>query len=76
MSSDASHLVTMANQIADAFKASPEPEAVAGVANHIKSFWAPRLRQRLFDYAMVHPSDLRPVALKAVNALKQPTSTA
>ncbi len=70
MSNDASHLVIMANQIADAFKASPEPEAVVGVANHIKSFWAPRLRQRLMDHVDSHPGAVQPVALKALHALK------
>jgi formate dehydrogenase subunit delta len=69
MSSDASHLVTMANQIADAFKASPEPEAVVGVANQIKSFWAPRLRQRLMDHIAKEPNVLSPVALKALQTM-------
>jgi formate dehydrogenase subunit delta len=40
-------LVRMANQIADYFKSYPEDEAVAEITKHLKSFWDPRMRQRL-----------------------------
>jgi len=38
-------LVRMTNQIADYFRAYPEDEAVAGVAEHIRQFWDPRMRE-------------------------------
>jgi formate dehydrogenase subunit delta len=48
------HLVRMANQIGD-FYASQSPSDVAtaaqGVAGHLKSFWAPPMRQELVDAA-------------------------
>ncbi|SFJ07643.1 formate dehydrogenase subunit delta [Albimonas pacifica] len=40
-------LVTMANQIAAYFRAYPEDEAVEGVADHIRQFWDPRMRDGL-----------------------------
>ncbi|WP_339950805.1 formate dehydrogenase subunit delta [uncultured Albimonas sp.] len=40
-------LVGMANQIAAYFQAYPEDEAVAGVADHIRQFWDPRMREGL-----------------------------
>ena len=40
-------LVKMANQIADYFRAYPEDEAVEGVAEHIRQFWDPRMRDGL-----------------------------
>jgi formate dehydrogenase subunit delta len=36
-------LVMMSNQIAQFFGAYPHDEAVAGVASHIESFWAPKM---------------------------------
>ena len=46
--SGAEHLVKMANDIGDFFRAEPQREvAVAGIANHIKSFWTPKMRSKL-----------------------------
>lgn len=74
MSADSTqHLVHMANQIADAFVALPHDDAVKSVANHIKSFWAPVMRNRLLDYAATHGSELKPLALKGLEALRAQT---
>src|ERR1700691_6079460 len=44
----AEHLVKMANDIGNFFRAEPEREdAIAGIANHIAKFWTPRMRQKL-----------------------------
>ena len=44
-------LVRMANQIAAFFEAMPErAEATAGVAQHIKKFWDPRMRRQFLAY--------------------------
>jgi formate dehydrogenase subunit delta len=46
---DIHHLVTMANQIADFFKTSnpDRSEAVAATAQHLRSFWDPRMRREI-----------------------------
>lgn len=38
-------LAFMANQIGDFFKAYPEAEAVASIADHINQFWTKRMRE-------------------------------
>ena len=44
----AGHLVKMANDIGDFFRAEPEREdAIAGIANHIAKFWTKRMREKL-----------------------------
>ncbi len=42
------NLVRMANRIAEFFAAMPDhDEAVAGVATHLRRFWAPAMRRDL-----------------------------
>jgi formate dehydrogenase subunit delta len=42
------HLVRMANDIADYFRSEPDREAaIAGVSNHMKKFWDPRMRRQI-----------------------------
>jgi formate dehydrogenase subunit delta len=44
----AEHLVKMANDIGDFFRAEPNPEdAIAGIANHIAKFWTKRMRDKI-----------------------------
>ena len=44
----AEHLVKMANDIGDFFRAEPVREdAVAGIASHISRFWTKRMREKL-----------------------------
>lgn len=38
-------LAFMANQIGDFFKAYPEAEAAAAIADHINQFWTKRMRE-------------------------------
>jgi formate dehydrogenase subunit delta len=46
--SDAGHLVQMANDIGNFFRAEPEREdAIAGIANHIRRYWTRRMREKL-----------------------------
>jgi formate dehydrogenase subunit delta len=45
--SNAEHLAQMANDIGNFFRAQPREDAVKGIANHIKSFWTPRMRAKL-----------------------------
>jgi formate dehydrogenase subunit delta len=44
----AEHLVKMANDIGNFFRAEPVREdAIAGIANHIDKFWTKRMRQKM-----------------------------
>lgn len=43
-----SRLVQMANDIGNFFRALPDrDEAIAGIASHIKSYWTPKMREKL-----------------------------
>lgn len=44
----ADHLVQMANDIGNFFRAEPVREdAIAGIANHISRYWTKRMRQKM-----------------------------
>jgi len=43
-------LVYMANQIGKAFAARPREEALAEIANHLKSFWEKRMFVQIYAY--------------------------
>lgn len=48
---DMENLVRMANQIASFYDSYPDQvEAQNEIANHLKKFWAPRMRSQLLDY--------------------------
>jgi formate dehydrogenase subunit delta len=64
-------LVHMANQIADFFAAYPREQAVAGVADHLKKFWDPRMRRTILDHVQGGGAGLRDVALEAVRRLSR-----
>jgi formate dehydrogenase subunit delta len=45
---DEQNLIDMANRIGDFFESMPDhEEAMAGVADHIRRFWEPRMRRQL-----------------------------
>ena len=63
-------LIRMANQIATYFSAYPHEEAVAGVTDHLKQFWEPRMLAAIKDHvahggAGLH--DLVPEAVRRLN---------
>jgi formate dehydrogenase subunit delta len=60
-----SDIKRMANQIATAFAAYPEEQAVKETANHIKSYWDPRMRKQLAEVMTKEASALNPVAFAA-----------
>lgn len=68
MSSD--KLVYMANQIGAAFNHQGDDDAVASIAGHIKAFWDPRMRAKIFAHAETGGAGLNPRVLKAIQALK------
>ena len=48
---DIHHLIKLANNIASFFESEPDrAKGVQGVANHIKSFWEPRMRRQILAY--------------------------
>ena len=45
---DLHNLIVMANRIGDFFEAQPDrDEAMAGIADHIRKFWAPGMRSEI-----------------------------
>jgi formate dehydrogenase subunit delta len=61
----AREILRMANQIAKAFQAYPHDEAVKETANHIKSFWDPRMRKHLAEILAERPGELSEIAREA-----------
>ena len=56
----------MAGQIADFFKAYPEEEAAASVADHINQFWTGRMREEFLAAYTARPEDLPPLLRRAL----------
>ena len=64
-------LVRMANQIGQFFQSQPRDEAVAGIADHLRSFWTPKMRRQIADHAAAGGVGLDPLTLEAVRRLAQ-----
>ncbi len=64
------NLVTMANQIGTFFEAVPDrAEALDGISQHIRRFWAPRMRRQLDDHVTRDGgADLLPIVREAMAA--------
>ena len=62
-------LVMMANQIG-AFFASQGPDGAKAVADHIKSFWDPRMRAGIFDHLEKGGEGLSPIVVTALERLR------
>jgi formate dehydrogenase subunit delta len=63
-------LVHMANQIALNLQALPEEAAVQAIAEHLKSFWTPAMRQALLAHLAQGTKDLAPLCERAVERLR------
>ena len=75
MSDDALQtLVRMANQIAANVAHHSYDEAVALVAEHLRSFWAPPMRADILAYLDAGGTGLDPIARDAVDRLHQPAA--
>lgn len=67
------HLVKMANQIGGFFAQMPDrQEAIAAIAGHLRSFWEPRMRREIINYAHRDGGDLTDLVRAAVLSLDQP----
>jgi formate dehydrogenase subunit delta len=61
----ADHLVKMANDIGNFFRAEPAREdAIAGIANHISKFWTKRMRQKMTAHGEAGLDELPREALR------------
>ena len=67
----AERLVYMANQIGKFFAAQGEEAAVAGVADHLKKFWDPRMRAQIVAHLDVGGVGLDPNVAAAVARLRE-----
>jgi len=69
-------LVYMANQIATFFETQPGEKAAAGVADHINSFWEPRMRKRFLELVESGNVSLKPAVKDAIPLIRRPQDTA
>jgi len=66
----AEHLVQMANDIGNFFRAEPQREdAIAGIAGHISRFWTKRMRQKLLAHLARGEGGLDELPLEAMRRL-------
>jgi formate dehydrogenase subunit delta len=64
-------LVTMANNIAAFFAADPDREAaIEGVAQHLRNFWEPRMRQAILAHLGEGGEGLDPLVIEALARLQ------
>jgi formate dehydrogenase subunit delta len=64
-------LVYMANQIGKFFTAQGHERTVAGVSEHIRKFWDPRMRRRIFAHLEAGGAGLDPDVREALERLKK-----
>ena len=62
-------MVYMANQIATFFQSQPGPDQAEHVAEHLRDFWEPRMRQQLKTYVAEGGKGLDDLVLRAVPLL-------
>lgn len=68
----ADRLVMMANQIGKFFASQPHVDSAAGVTEHIKKFWDPRMRRQILDHLAKGGAGLDPVVRSALEKLPPP----
>ena len=67
-------MVHRANQIALFFASYSREEAVAGVADHLKKFWEPRMRRQLAEYVAADGAGLHELAKDAIKKVEPLTT--
>jgi len=66
------HLIKMLNQIADNVAMGEADELIAPrVADHVTRFWAPSMKQKIFQYADGGGEKLCPASRQAIELLQQ-----
>jgi formate dehydrogenase subunit delta len=67
---DKSNLIKMANDIGSFFKSEPDRTlAIAGIEQHIRNFWEPRMRKEIVEYIEKGGTDLMDIVAEAVKNL-------
>lgn len=66
-------LVKMANQIG-AFFAPQKTGAASGMAEHLRKFWTPHMRQEISNHVKHGGAGLDPIAIEAVKTLDAETT--
>jgi formate dehydrogenase subunit delta len=69
-------LVRMSTQIAAFFAAYPDAEAIPGIAEHLRNFWAPSMRDQLFAMHEAGTPPLHPLVGRAITILRAAEPTA
>lgn len=72
---EAGKLVMMANQIGAFFASQGEDEAAAGVADHLRKFWDPRMRREIVAHLRAGGAGLRPEVRLAVERIAMEMDT-
>ncbi len=62
-------MVHMANQIAQFFAPYGREQAVAGIEDHLRKFWEPRMRAQITTYVAADGHGLHEFAAEAVRRL-------
>jgi formate dehydrogenase subunit delta len=66
------HLEKMANDIAHFFGGQGGREAaISGIANHIRSFWTPRMREKLIEQVRFGATSLEELPREALRRLSE-----
>ena len=63
-------MIHKANQITLFFASYPREEAIAGVLDHLKRFWEPRMRLQIINYVANGGEGLHELAIEAVKQLE------
>ena len=71
MMTNQARLIYMANQIARNLEGIGHDDAAKAVADHIASFWDPRMRAQIFAIQEAKMADLNPVADAAITLLRE-----
>jgi formate dehydrogenase subunit delta len=69
--SNRNNLVYMANQIGKFFESQGHDQEVAGVADHIRKFWDPRMRKGIYAHLDAGGAGLDPNVLEALTTLRK-----
>jgi formate dehydrogenase subunit delta len=64
----------MANQIGRFFASQGDDQAVAGIADHLRKYWDPRMRAAILEHLARGGQGLEPLVLQAVEQLKEGAS--
>ena len=64
-------LIYMANQIGKFFQSQGHDKAVPGIADHIKKFWDPRMREAIVAHLDSGGRGLDPSVRQAIEQLKE-----